>query len=305
MARHNLVFLLGYVTFIQVYDSSGGEPYALVYITVARAQRNAGDHKDHLKLDSPLIMSRDPEILKEISEWEMNDIVEIKGTIAARTANKGSFCPHCSQKNRKEGVVVYVNPIFARKREHFESSDECLQYLAANREISNQVFVFGTLCTDPKKITPKEGLVITQYQVALNRKYRIASDPPELRSDYPWVKSYGENAMQDRIHLHIGSQIFIDGCLQARKVNRHAVCEYCGEKYDWADRAMEIVPFENEYISNYYTQEEYEERKKKEQDDAVTNVLGTLVGYQMQDNTKDDRYSEEEIKAGIESEEEG
>ena len=306
MARHNLVFLYGYITFIQIHTMPSGESYAQAYMTVARAQRNAGDHKEHMKLDNPLIMSRDPEIIKEMSDWKINDFVEIKGTIAARAARKGSHCPNCEARNVKEGVVVYINPIFAKKRASFETQDECLQYLSNNREVSNQVFTFGTLCTDPKKITPKEGLIVTQYQIALNRKFRIQADPPEIRTDYPWVKSYGDNAIQDRIHLHIGSQVFIDGCLQARNVNRHAVCENCGQKYDWKDKAMEIVPFETEYIFNCYTQEEYEEKQRKQKEQQAEDVqsfLGSLVGYHSEE-IPDDTYTDDDLKAGIESEEE-
>ena len=79
--------------------------------------------------------------------------------------------------------------------------EEALQYLSTVREISNQDYILGTLCRDPKKISPKEGLIVTQYQIALNRKYFIRSDPPSIKTDYPWVKSYGENAISDRKKL--------------------------------------------------------------------------------------------------------
>lgn len=303
MARHNLTYLLGFVTFVQIYSLPNGEPYAMAYITVGRAQRKTGDHKDHLKLDNPLIMSRNPEVVKEMSTWEQNDIVYIKGTIAAKGLKKASFCTFCETKNSADGVLVYINPIYARKLKHCASQDEAQQCVADNREISNQVFVFGTLCTDPKKITPKEGLVVTQYQVALNRKFRIQEDPPEQKSDYPWVKSYGENALQDRIHLHIGSQIFVDGCVQARKVNRHTVCATCQKRYDWVDRALEIVPYETEYIANFYTTEEREELEKNIREKSIQKALASLTGFQ-NDTIQDDVYTKEEIKAGIDSEEE-
>lgn len=313
MARHNLAFLYGFVTFVQTSTLKNGEPFVLAFVTVARAQRNAGDHKEHLKLDNPAIMSRDPKIVMEMSKWEEYDFVEIKGTIAATPMAKVSNCTNskCGAKNIRDGAMVYINPIFAKKRVHFSSQEECMEHLTENREISNQVFVLGTLCTDPKKKSLKEGLILTQYQIALNRKYRIRSDPPERRSDYPWVKSYGENAIQDRTHLHIGSEVFIDGCLQARKVNRHDTCDECHENYDWADRALEIVPFETEYVANYYTQEEYEAKIQKEREKASENVLTSLFGYDSENaassldsnNVPDDVYSQEDIDAGIESEE--
>ena len=300
MARHNLVFLLGYVTLVQVHNTNAGEPYAMAYITVARSDRKVGDQRHYMKCDNPLIMSRDPDTIREMASWSQYDIVEIKGMIAAKNIGKKSFCPSCGEAKVADGVIVYVNPIFAKKRGHKETQDECIEFLSENREISNQVFVFGELCRDPKKVTPKAGLTVTQYQIALNRKFRIASDPPEVRSDYPWVKSYGDNAMDDRAYLHVGSQVFIDGCLQARKVQRHAVCEECGTKYDWADRALEIVPFETEYMANFYTQEEVEAKKAAIKSEKIKGVLSGLVGYE---EDADDEYTEDDIKAGINSEE--
>ena len=247
-------------------------------------------------------MSRDPNVIKEMAAWQQFDIVEIKGTIAAKAVGKSSFCQHCGAKNVAEGVIVYVNPIFAKKRGHFQTQDECLQYLTENREVSNMVFVFGTLCRDPKKISPKEGLTITQYQIALNRKFRIKEDAPEIRADYPWVKSYGENAIADRKHLHVGSQVFIDGCLQARKVNRHTVCAVCGQRYDWADRAMELVPHDTEYIGNYYTEEEAEARQAQIASEKSVGLLRSLKGI-TGDTIPDDNITDDDIRAGIESEE--
>lgn len=302
MARHNLVFLLGYVNSIQIHNTKGGEPYAMVYMSVARSDRKVGDHRQYMKCDMPLVMTRDPDTLREMSSWQQFDIVEVKGMIAAKGVGKSSFCGHCGERNLADGTMVYVNPIFAAKRGHKDTQDECIQFLTRNREISNQVFTLGELCRDPKKITPKAGLTVTQYQIALNRKYRIAADPPEIRSDYPWVKSYGENALNDRKYLHIGSQVFIDGCLQARKVQRHSVCEHCGQKYEWADRALEIVPYETEYLANFYTHEEAEAKMNAIAADKVRGLLSSLTGFDGND-VPDDEYSEDDVKAGIQSEE--
>ena len=156
----------------------------------------------------------------------------------------------------------------------------------------------------------KDGLIITQYQVALNRKFRIKTDPADLMTDFPWVKSYGDNAVEDKKRLHVGSEIFIDGCLQARSVNRHAICgqQYdeagkplfyengtpvlredengdligCGEKYDWKDRALEMVPYEVEYIANVYTDEEIEENEK-ERRNQILRDKGLLKEFEDED----------------------
>ena len=279
MARHNIVFLRGFVSKFTIGQSKEGEEFAMIHVSVARGERNVGDKKLHMKLDAPLVMTRNEAMVKEMKTWEENDIVDIKGVITAKAILKGSFCRSCGEKNTAEGALVYVNPIYCEKLMHLETKDECQEYLSSHREISNISYTIGTLCRDPKLIRPKEGLTVAQYQIALNRKYRIQSDPPQIKSDYPWVKSYGENAISDMEHLHVGSHVFIDGCLQARNVQRHKVCDKCGTTYEWMDKAMEIVPYETEYLANFYSEEEIAERKERDRENAVKNVLSSLSGY--------------------------
>lgn len=276
MSRHNLAFLTGAVLKAPLIekDEDGNFVYGWCMINVVRGFREVGDHKHFMKSDNPIIMSKDANILKNMETWKENDIVFIKGVVASKSIKKGNYCPHCGARMTTDGTLVYVNPIFSMKMEEFPTNEAALKYLSGLREISNQVFLLGTLCRDPKKISPKEGLIVTQYQIALNRKYFIRSDPPEIKADYPWVKSYGENAVEDKKRLHTGSKVFIDGCLQARSVQKHAVCTECGEKYDWKDRAMEIVPYETEYIADYYTDEDLARMNEENTKSAYNSIFG-------------------------------
>ena len=293
MARISQVMLLGAINRPpQIAKKNDQYIYAMVYVTVVRGNRKIGDKVKYMRSDNPILMTWDPDQIREIETWQVNDIVDVKGIVASRSILKSSFCTHCNTKNRYPGALVYVNPIFCKKRCHFESDEDCYKYLAERREVSNQCYVFGTLCRDPSRRKTGNGVVYTQYQIALNRKYRIKTDPPEVKSDYPWVKSYGENGVEDLKRLRIGSEVIIDGFLQTRNVNRHAVCGQecdekgkpkffpngmpvmitdedgevigCGESYDWPDRAMELVPYDNgtEYISGYYTDEELAAKKE-------------------------------------------
>lgn len=264
MSRHNLTFLIGAVLADPaIHRNDEGTPvYATCSLYVVRSVRDAGDRKNFMKPDDPLIMTRTPETMHEMEKWKKNDIVYIKGVVAAKNIMKSSYCTYCGEKNIAEGTVVYVNPIFAARLAEMRSEEEAQQYLAGMREVSNQAYMIGTLCRDPVHVVPKEGLGLVQYQIALNRKYFIRTDPPEIRTDYPWVKSYGENASMDLAHLHTGSKIFIDGCLQARNVQRHMRCSACGETYDWKERVMEIVPYETEYLADFYTEEDLESMKR-------------------------------------------
>ena len=278
----------------QVVKNGSHYIYALAYITVARGTREVGDRRRYMKCDDPVIITRDPELIREIETWEVCDIVEVYGELRSRLIKKTTYCSHCNTRNRIPGALVYINPFSCEKRCRLDSVSDCIQYLAMRREISNQILTFGTLCRDPSKRRTRDGLVYTQYQAVLERN-PSGSIPPEPRPEFPWVRSYGNNAADDLRRLHIGSEVFIDGFLQARSINRHAICgqEFdekgnpvfdrngmpvmridkdgdfigCGERYDWKDRMVEIVPYETEYIGNYNSDEALADMEKKQTED--------------------------------------
>lgn len=279
MARENTARLRGAVVKDPTIVKKDGEyVYAMVKIAVVRADRYVGDkQKNDVILDTPLIMTREPETIKEIESWKMNDIVDVKGVISCKRILKGSHCHHCNARNSIMGVLVYIMPIFAEKITELADPDECRRYLAEHKEISNNIFVIGTVVTEPYAVDVNKKVDTTQYQIALNRKYRIKEDDPNIKSDYPWVKSYGENALEDRKRLILGSEVMIDGCLQAREFTRKVICGQkhdsfgkpvynsegvpvfdeningCGEEYSWYDKALEIVPYTTEYLTGYMT----------------------------------------------------
>lgn len=293
MARHNNVSLLGAVqtkATIRV-DNQGNYVAAVCPIRVIRGDRDVGDKRYTPKYDSPFIWSQDSALIKQMAAWEVGDMVEVKGTIATKTIQKSSICPECKRSVRNPGILVYINPIHFMVVKHCDSDEEMLNFLTEHREISNQVQVIGTLVRNPKRLVPMTGLVVTQYPIAINRKFKIQADAPEIKTDYPWVKSYGDNAEADRQHLHMGSDVFVDGCIQARGVTRHAICPDCQMKYDWKDNAMEIVPFSTEYLNNFYTDDDLkrlEDEKRQQIDDAVFNRSG-----------KKDVITEDDREAGI------
>lgn len=284
MARQNTVIMFGIVAESpRIMENSNGS-YAFVHIIVARGTRPVGDGRILLKCDNPVIMTRNEDLIKEIETWKKHDIVHVKGTISSKTIKKKSICTHCGQKNSFIGALVYINPIFAEKLGHAANEEESLKYLSDHREVSNQVFAIGVLCRDPGKVRSKYDYKITQYQIAIARKYRVRSDPPEIRIDFPWVKSYGENAEEDFKRLRIGSVVFIDGFLQARNIERRNYCGQdtdekghpkkddmgmpvfrtdekgkavgCGMQYEWKDSVLELVPYETEYLSGFLTDDD-------------------------------------------------
>jgi single-stranded DNA-binding protein len=108
--------------------------------------------------------------------------------------------------------------------------------------------------------------------LAIRRKFRIKKDV-DIRTDFPWVKSYGQIAVNDAKTLKKGAYVFIDGRIQVRQLKRIQECENCGETYEWTDSATEIVPYAVEYLRDFYTKEEIAEREQKEGKIAASQVF--------------------------------
>ena len=268
MAKINLAILYGIIKDkpqIRQNAETGEYISGLCYIHLVRGYRDAHDNKQYVKHDYPLVVSFDQKIIAEMSGWAENDVVLIKGTITTKIVNKSSKCVMCKDENGKptvnehKGLILYVTPIFAQRQKSFLTKENAIEHVFASREISNMAYLAGTLIRDPVLFKTKAGEIITQYQLALNRKFRIREDDPEIRTDWPWVKSYGEQAIEDKLRLRMSSNVIIDGFLQTRHVVRKCKCEKCGQIYEWEDTSMEIVPYDTEYIhGTYLTDDEIE-----------------------------------------------
>ncbi len=295
MARQNMVYLYGRVhkdPVISMNNETGEYNYAACYLDVVRSNREVDDDVRYVKHDKPMIMTRDQTIIEKITQWKENTVVLVKGTLTTSQGNKASFCPHCQektgepQKNISVGNVVYVTPIYVEKIKDFEDKQEAIEEVVRNKEISNQICVVGTVLNDPKLITTKKGVQFTQYRLAINRKYIIRSDDPSVRTDWPIVKSYGEQAREDKIYLQYQADVLIDGFLQARTVTRKQKCPVCGQIYEWKDHTMELVPYDTEYLNGFKTKEQVEAEAQKPVEDIKQMLFSS--GYK-------DEISEEDV----------
>lgn len=298
MGRHNTAFLLGRVRQapqISKEVDTGEYNYGTVYIDIVRGKRHVDDDLHFIKHDYPLIFARDKEIVEQMLDWKVNDVVFVKGTINTRQMSKSSYCPECEDengnpiKNIYEGNLVYITPIYVNVVKHFEEKQDAIDFIVENREISNQVYVLGTVLKDPKLFTTKRGIQITQYPIALNRKYIVRSDDPSIRTDYPIVKSYGEQAREDKVYLKYQANVIIDGVIQARTVTRKCKCRNCEMIYEWQDHCMELVPYDVEYVSGFKTKEEVE----KEVATSVEEYKQMLYTTGFKDELDDELKSED------------
>ena len=276
MAKHNVVMLYGQVVQKpRIFKNDQGEYFrGMCPLNVLRGVRDTG-YVDKLQYDCPVVMTSNLDLIREMDSWEQYDMVEIKGTIATKEVRKSTPCPHCGHKNIANGNVVYVNPIYMGRREHNITREEGLGLLKKRVEISNQVMVVGTLCRDPEEYQTAKGQSIVQYQLADNRKFHVKEDAPDIRTDYPWVKVYGKNALSDLQSLHTGSVVLVDGMLQHRNIERTSICSECGTEYKWNDSALEIVPYSVEYLQNFVTQTELDEQASKEAESLANQILSS------------------------------
>ena len=252
MAKENIVFLHGQVQIPpKIYVNKNKEVTKAIFAlkVIRRPYHNGQLVANKLFFDCPVIYTKNSQMIERASTLAMNDMVDIRGVLCTQEVVKSTICAACSHKNSSPGNMIYVTPIYICRREPEISPEKGLELLKERCEVSNLMFVIGALCRDPVLYTSDQEKSYAQYQLAVNRKYRIKEDPPELKTDYPWVKTSGPQALKDAEYIQTGSVIFINGSLQTRDVNRTTTCEKCGAEYTWQDSAMEIVPYSTEYIS--------------------------------------------------------
>ena len=252
MAKENIVFLHGQVQIPpKIYVNKDKALTKAIYAlkTLRRTYFNEQLVANKLNFDCPVIYTKNKEMIELSSTLALGDMVDIKGVLCTQEVLKSTICGECSHKNSSQGNMVYVTPIYLCRREQEISPEEGLELLKKRSEASNIFMAIGTLCRNPEIYVNDKERASAQYQLAVNRRYRIKEDPPEVRTDYPWVKTYGPQALQDAKNLQTGSVIYINGSLQTREVTRTTICEKCGAQYIWDESAMEIVPFSTEYLS--------------------------------------------------------
>lgn len=259
MAKENTVYLYGYVSQNPTVRISTEREFLsgkLILTTIRRSYISDEMFlKGNTRWDSPCVFSKNARLIeKQIMNINEGDLVYVKGTLCTMETPKKYKCPNpnCNHVTVKEnGVVVYVDPVFVTKVGHCETKEEAYEFLKNMDEISNQVYIMGTLCREPvyyedENSKKKE----CQFQIASNRNRHILEDDPDKRTDYPWVKSFGKRAEEYAAALHTGSSIYMNGAIETREITTTILCEECGLEYERPGVSMEIVPYHVEYMQN-------------------------------------------------------
>lgn len=265
MARHNAVSLFGMVADdpIIVKDNEGIYKKGMMNLILIRNMRDVGDGDEALRYDKPIVYSGNPEMIEALSKLKKHDLVEIKGFLTTMDISKKTTCKHCGKTNLIRGTLAFISPVYLDIRKTESNERESLIELKNHMEISNQILLIGNLCDDVRYY--HEGKIKTAlYQLAVNRKYYLNDGYPNIRTDYPFVRCFGENASQARDAIYKGSVVLVDGRIQTREFSRESACEHCSETYDWNDNTIEVVPYSTEFLQNFHTQEEIDKKNEEE-----------------------------------------
>lgn len=252
MARENFVLFHGQVADAPtIHINNNGEPiFAMFPLKVLRRPTTNQGFNSKLYIDLPIIRTRSKEMIDKIKNIKKFDMIDIRGVLSSKEVIKKSKCPNCEHINASDGNIVYVTPIYLCSRETGLNDKQGLDYLKERNEVSNLINIIGTVCREPQFYTDANGNNYAQYQVACNRRYHIHEDPDETKTDYPWVKTFGAQALKDAESLHISSNVYISGAIQTREITKKVICEECGCEYEKIQPVAEIVPYYTGYLSN-------------------------------------------------------
>lgn len=261
MANFNEVMVLGVIHSDPRirYDKPEGDPdrrmvQASFNLIVVRGIRHFGAINGRIKLDMPVVMTRNPDLIGTISQWHAKDIVEIRGTLASINLTGISKCPDCHEIEKVPETIYYINPIgLKRERENMEPL-EANNFIRKHAEFSNRITIAGTVISDISfHKVEKTGQRIVNYRLQSRRKYHDKEDNPDNRYDFLTVKSYGSLADSDMIALHKGSEVLIGGMLQVRRYEEEWKCPKCGASYKRIRTATEVIPYSTEYLRDGMT----------------------------------------------------
>lgn len=240
MARENTIALVGEVNKAPtVFFNETHKNFRLAFV-MKTVRRNG-------RTDYPRVNVyglTEEEAKRYFAELKEGRFVMIRGMITTKMVPKKFKCENCGVITECETLITEV--ISYGKPVCLEGKYEALQLA----EFANNLSVIGAVCTDVISRDATGSVALTQYQIAINRKYRVVEHEGVIKSDYPWVKSFGSQAEEDLKRLRKSSQVYISGALQTREITRFVICNHCSARLDYTESVAEIVPQDVEYLFN-------------------------------------------------------
>ena len=163
MARHNYVNVIAFVRKEPKVKETVDGRSGIVGLTTIMSGRDYNKATTGYQLNSVSFCARSQEdaILDVMENLELLDIVEITGFLATREKDKKAECPNCGVINRRVeacvahgkvksgGNEIFIYPITLRVKKKCETEQEAFEYLHANKEDANRVFLLGNLTGPP------------------------------------------------------------------------------------------------------------------------------------------------------------
>lgn len=305
MAKLNIVNLMGVILEDPIIKVTKDGEYVTSTLKILTARRSYQNEKQNLagivRSDIQQVVTRSAYLIENfILDLEVGDLVIVKGSLSTREITRKVRCPHCGEiEPTSIGVKVYVDPvtIFKVKSVNESSEEDINKMLVTFSEISNYATFFGTLVREPR-YAPDYGVARREIgmQVALNRKRYIVEDGPDKRTDYPYVRAFGELAEKCSKVLHTGSEIYIEGAIETRELQLEKQCSSCRETFFVNSVAVEIVPYSIEFTEGIdltpLRNEKYGITDDEEDDDS-DNDYEDDYDEDYEDDEDDDEYSEQ------------
>lgn len=278
MATHNEVRVVGYMLTDPRFVNPGPEGKCIFRLRTIRRDIQGFTGENYADI---IIYYSGMELMKKFVEFKQFDVLDIKGVFNILPTNKKSVCPCCGTVNEKKGIATMIYPLSVSRigsyEEAFDKSDESsgrpTELLMRHyKEVSNQVLIIGTVTEDPIFVTGDHG-GFCRYKLGVDRKYFIR-EQTEQHADYPWIYSYGNQAIKDNEHLKKGTVVMVDGFIHNENFMVKRKCESCESNYYHNDTGTQITPYSVEYLNNYITNEDIaKEKSKKEREEALRKYM--------------------------------
>ena len=264
MAKENTVLLYGYLEDKPIIKFHNEEP---IYVRMALHTLRK-TYSNNLILSGPeredviTVFTRNKELMQKIWDFRMKNDDEddpflrcmffIKGTLSTKYFPRQMVCRECGEVYRQDYFLTYVDPVNIHFWE-FPRKKDAVDLVKEKIEVSNLIFMWGTLVRNPS-IYPSMNVIQEaqgplpkiecEFQVASNRKRKILEDTPFDTTDYPWVKIFGQKAVDAFESLSMGDEIYMHGSIESRLVENKHECPNCHAIGTTKDRVMEIIPYQ-------------------------------------------------------------
>lgn len=199
------------------------------------------------RTDHPMISiySLDESKAKEyVGRLKPGVFVQVRGMLATKMVGKPVRCEACGEV---KNVATLMCEIISFGRPFIIDAEIDPKEISEFANVGN---VIGAVCTGIQRRDGAEGPTAAQFQLAVNRRYRVNELEKGTRTDYPWVKVFGEMADECLKRIKKSSQVYIVGSYQTRDIYRHVKCDKCGGQLVYEERVCEIIPNGIEFLNN-------------------------------------------------------